>query len=56
MTKDQTTNFIDWFKDIILAFENFFHQIQLWFDETISKQEWFKNLTTKTDAAEEEGE
>jgi len=54
MTEKQTTNFIDWFKAIILAFENFFHQIQLWFDDEISQQDWFKNITTKEDAEEEE--
>jgi hypothetical protein len=46
MTVDQTNKFIDWFKNIILAFENFFHQVQLWLDNDIYKAEsgWFQNL------------
>lgn len=32
MTKTQTENFIDWLKDFLLAVEEFFHQIQAWFD------------------------
>ncbi len=50
MSTKQTTNFIDWFKDILLAFENFFHQIQAWFEGTIMNQDWYKNLTSETDA------
>lgn len=52
MTAEQNTNFIEWFKQILLAFENFFHQIQSWFEGTIMKQDWFKNLTA-TDAEKE---
>ena len=54
MTKDQTISFIEWFKQIILAFENFFHQVQLWFDTDIKTADWFINLTSGTDAAAEE--
>jgi hypothetical protein len=52
MNKDQTINLIDWFKEILLAFENFFHAIQAWFEGDIMKQDWFKNLTA-TDAEKE---
>ena len=57
MTVDQKINLIDWFRDIILAFENFFHQIQAWFEGTIQKQNWYISLTdalkTGTDAEKE---
>ena len=53
MTTEQKTNFIEWFRDILLAFENFFHQIQAWFEGTIMQQEWFKNVMSAA-AAEEE--
>jgi len=44
-------NFIEWFKNLILAFEAFFHQVQLWFDTDIKTSKWFQNLlSTPTDA------
>jgi len=47
-------NFIEWFKKILLAFEHFFHQVQVWFDTEIKPAEWFQNLlSTATDAEEE---
>jgi hypothetical protein len=52
MDLDQKKNFIDWMTEIILAFEEFFHRIQAWFEGTIMQQDWFKNLmATATDAA-----
>lgn len=53
MTTKQKNNLIDWFRDIILAFENFFHQIQAWFEGTIMEQDWYKNLTATDSDAEE---
>jgi len=53
MTADQKINVIEWLKGILLAFEDFFHQIQAWFEGTIMEQDWFKNLTSGTDADEE---
>ena len=46
MTADQKINFVEWFKELILAFEEFFHQIQTWLDNDIYKAEsgWFQNL------------
>lgn len=56
MNKDQTIKLIDWFKDLILAFENFFHAIQAWFEGDIMNQDWYKNLTETTAEAETEAE
>lgn len=55
MTADQKINFIEWFKELLLAFEDFFHQIQVWLDNDIYNSEsgWFQNLIA-TEAADEE--
>ena len=53
MTTEQSTNFINWFRDILLKLEDFFHQIQAWFEGTIMEQDWYKNLMTETDAKTE---
>lgn len=63
MTTEQKFNLVDWFAAILKAFENFFHQIQLWLDGDIKngnyKDEdgndkthpWLDNLmATDTDA------
>ena len=55
MKTEQMTNFIDWFRDILLAFENFFHQVQSWLDGTIYPSEWFQNLIAE-DESETEAE
>ncbi len=49
MTAEQTNTFIEWFKDLILAFESFFHQVQEWLDGTIYPSEWFQNLIAEED-------
>ena len=55
MTTDQKLSLIDWFKELLLAFESFFHQVQLWLDNDIYQSEsgWFQNLIA-TEAADEE--
>lgn len=55
MTTEQTTNLIEWFKKILLAFEKFFHAVQAWIEGDIMEQDWFKNLT-ETTTGEAEGE
>ena len=50
MTTTQSTNFINWFTDILLKLEDFFHQVQAWFEGTIMQQDWYKNLMSETDA------
>lgn len=54
MTTEQKTTLVEWFRDILKAFENFFHQIQLWFDTDIKTADWYKELTATTAAAAEE--
>jgi len=56
MTADQKVNFVEWFKELILAFEEFFHQIQVWLDNDIYNAEsgWFQNLIA-TEAEETTG-
>ncbi|MBQ6066024.1 MAG: hypothetical protein IJK89_04305 [Clostridia bacterium] len=49
MTLDQETKFVAWFKDLILAFEQFFHKVQAWLDGTIYPSEWFQNLIAEED-------
>ena len=56
MTAEQNKNIIEWFKQILLAFENFFHAIQAWFEGDIMNQDWYKNLTETTAEAETEAE
>ncbi len=55
MTTKQMTNFIEWFKQLLLDFEEFFHNVQLWLDNDIYNSEsgWFQNLIA-TEAADEE--
>ena len=55
MDKEQTFNFIDWFTKIILAFETFFHKVQLWLDNDIYNSEsgWFQNLLAEAEAETE---
>jgi len=53
MKTEQTINFIEWFKQLLLQFENLFHEIQAWFEGTIMKQDWYKNLTATPSDAEE---
>lgn len=52
MTSEQTTNFIEWFRDIILAFESFFHKVQEWLDGDIYNSEsgWFQNLIAEDES------
>ena len=56
MTAEQTKNFIEWFKELILAFEDFFHQIQEWLDGPIYNSEsgWFQNLIAEEETTEAE--
>ena len=55
MTKDQKINFIEWFKELLLQFEEFFHNIQLWLDNDIYKAEsgWFQNLIAEDETEAE---
>lgn len=54
MEIDALKNFIDWFKQLLLDFEAFFHDVQGWFEGEVMGTEWFKNVinsaATKTDA------
>ncbi len=51
MTAEQTNKFIEWFKELLLAFESFFHQVQTWLDNDIYNSEsgWFQNLIAEED-------
>ena len=49
MTTEQKAHFIEWFRDILLAFENFFHHVQEWLDVDIAGSEWFQNLIAEED-------
>ena len=55
MTTEQSTNFINLFRDILLKLEDFFHQIQAWFEGTIMEQDWFKELTADETTTGAEG-
>ena len=55
MTTEQSTNFINWFRDILLKLEDFFHQIQAWFEGTSMEQDWFKELTADETTTGAEG-
>ena len=52
MKTQQKIDFIEWFKDLVLAFENFFHQIQVWLDNDIYNSEsgWFQNLIAEDES------
>ena len=55
MTTEQSTNFINWFRDILLKLEDFFHHIQAWLEGTIMEQDWFKELTADETTTGAEG-
>ena len=46
MKLEQELNLVEWFKELILAFEKFFHKVQTWLDNDIYNSEsgWFQNL------------
>ena len=52
MSTDQKVNLVEWFKELLLAFENFFHQIQEWLDGDIYNSEsgWFQNLIAEDES------
>lgn len=56
MTVTQMTNLIEWFKQLMLDFEEFFHNVQLWLDNDIYKAEsgWFQNLIAEEGETEAE--
>jgi hypothetical protein len=57
MTTEQKLNLVEWFKELLLAFESFFHQVQSWLDGDIYNSEsgWFQNLIAE-DESETEAE
>ena len=52
MTTDQKISLVEWFKELLLAFESFFHQIQAWLDSDIYNSEsgWFQNLIAEDES------
>ena len=56
MKLEQELKFVEWFKDLILAFETFFHNVQLWLDGTIYPSKWFQNLIAEEETGESEAE
>ena len=49
-------NFIDWFRDILLAFENFFHVVHAWLMGEDENSLWPARVLTPMLAEEEETE
>lgn len=64
MTTEQKFYLVDWFAAILKAFENFFHQLQLWLDGDIKNgtipdsdetHPWLDNLMATDTGAETTG-
>ena len=54
MTFKQTSNFLDWFKDLILKLEDWFHQLQAFFED---RESWSGRVVmSAVDAMAEEEE